>query len=240
MRKLIACLIAGALHIAVPGIASEYSDFNAAMERIAAYNRVAVGYLRTGNVDLASLELDRMREAWAAAAARFAKPPDALASNSHLYLTTMTEVNARLVAAAIMLGSKRPEAARDALSSVRTLFYDLRKANGIVTLADCIKDANDAMDALYFYNDRAIDWSKSETRFGVANKASIYGYLLERCDGMAALETRSSPEFRRLIDGAKAGLALVPKAINTRDGELLHRILIELRSFDNLLAFRYG
>ena len=50
----------------------------------------------------------------------------------------------------------------------------------------------------------------------------------------------TNPEFRRLVDGAKASLALIPKAIATRDGDLLHRMLIELRSFDNLLAFRFG
>ena len=53
-------------------------------------------------------------------------------------------------------------------------------------------------------------------------------------------ELRKAPEFRRLVDGAKAGLALIPKAIATRDSDLLHRVLIELRSFDNLLAFRFG
>ena len=51
---------------------------------------------------------------------------------------------------------------------------------------------------------------------------------------------RATPEFRRLVDGAKASLALIPKAIATRDTDLLHRVLIELRSFDNLLAFRFG
>jgi hypothetical protein len=48
------------------------------------------------------------------------------------------------------------------------------------------------------------------------------------------------PEFRRLIDGAKASLEFIPKAIAARDADLLHRVLIELRSFDNLLDFRFG
>ena len=64
--------------------------------------------------------------------------------------------------------------------------------------------------------------------------------MLDRCDGMAGDAVRQAPEFRRLVDGAKAGLALIPKAIATRDSDLLHRVLIELRSFDNLLAFRFG
>jgi hypothetical protein len=50
----------------------------------------------------------------------------------------------------------------------------------------------------------------------------------------------SEGEFRRLIDGAQQSLALIPKAVATRDADLLHRVLIELRSFDNLLAFRFG
>jgi hypothetical protein len=64
--------------------------------------------------------------------------------------------------------------------------------------------------------------------------------VLDRCDGIASEAVRQAPEFRRLIDGAKAGLALIAQAIATRDGDLLHRVLIELRSFDNLLALRFG
>jgi hypothetical protein len=103
-----------------------------------------------------------------------------------------------------------------------------------------VRDGNAAMDALMAYDDRALDWTKSEKRDGIASKASIYGAVLERCDGMADDTVRKAPEFRRLVDGAKAGLALIPKAIATRDSDLLHRVLIELRSFDNLLAFRFG
>jgi hypothetical protein len=32
----------------------------------------------------------------------------------------------------------------------------------------------------------------------------------------------------------------LPHALVTRDAGELHRILIELRSFDNLMAFRFG
>ena len=37
-----------------------------------------------------------------------------------------------------------------------------------------------------------------------------------------------------------ARLTFIPKAVEARDTDLLHRVLIELRSFDNLLAFRFG
>lgn len=220
--------------------ASELAAFNAAVEAATAHNRVALGYLRTGNTDLASLELDRLRQSWRALTERFAgKRPDAFDGNP-LYGALFTTVSARLVAADLMLNTGRPEAAAQSLSDLRGDLYALRKASGVVVLADCVRDANAAMDALMVYNDRALDWSKPPVRNGIASTAAIYGHELERCDGMAGEPTYSNPEFRRLIDGAKAGLALVPKAIATRDTDLLHRILIELRSFDNLLAFRFG
>ena len=231
---LVLALIAGA------AFAGDLADFNAAVENAAAHNRVAIGYLRTGNSDLAELEIDRLRAAWSALVERFSgKRPDAFADNE-LFGPTLTGVSARLVAASLMLNSGRLEAARESLVAIRADLSQLRRASGIVLLADCVRDANAAMDALKAYHDRALDWTKPEIRFGIAAKASIYGHELERCDAIAAEAVRKSPEFRRLIDGAKAGLALIPKAIATRDGELLHRILIELRSFDNLLAFRFG
>jgi len=116
----------------------------------------------------------------------------------------------------------------------------MRKASGIVVLADCVRDANAIMDALMVYNDRALDWAKPETRSDVASKASSYGNILDRCDTIAGDVVRKNPEFRRLVDGAKASLTFIPKAITSRDADLLHRVLIELRSFDNLLAFRFG
>ena len=233
-------LLAGTLAATDGAWTGELADFNAAVEDASAHNRVAIGYLRTGNLDLASLEIDRLRDTWGKLSARFAgKRPDAFDGNP-LYGGIWTLMSTRLVAADLMLKTGRPESAIQSLNGIRDDLYALRKASGIVVLADCVRDANIVMDALMVYDDRALDFTKSETRYGVANKASIYGYLLDRCDGIANDSVRSAPEFRRLVDGARAGLALVSKAIATRDVDLLHRVLIELRSFDNLLAFRFG
>jgi len=235
----IACLI-GALLAGSLARADDLTDFNAAVETVSAHNRVAIGYLRTGNVDLASLEIDRLRDAWGRFTERFSgKRPDVFADNT-LYGKLFTSVSARLVGADIMLKTGRLDAARSALDAVRGDLYDLRKQSGVVVLADCVRDANRMMDALMTYDDRTLDWGSSEIRSGVATKASSYGILLDRCNGIASEAVRAAPEFRRLVDGAKESLMLIPKAIDTRDTDLLHRVLIELRSFDNLLAFRYG
>ena len=221
-------------------VADDLADFNTAAEAVASHYRVAIGYLRTGNTDLARLEIDRTREAWGTLQQHFAgRRPDVFVGN-RLYGRIYTGVSARLVGAELLLNAGRPDAAADSLNAVRDEFYALRKSAGIAVLADCIHDANTAMDALMLYNDRALDWNKAEIRDSVSAKAAAYGVLLDRCDNMAGDAVRQAGEFRRLIDGAKASLAQVPKAIADRDGDLLHRLLIELRSFDNLLAFRYG
>jgi len=229
-----------ALALGAPAFAAEIDDFNAALEKASAHNRVAIGYLRTGNIDLASLEIERMRDVWTDTASRFGKPFGPFAAHAQLYTNTMVDVQTRLVAAQIMMETGRPDNARESLSGIRAGLATLRKTAGVPVLADCIGESNDAMDRLYVFNDRELDWGKPDVASQIADTAKAYGSILDRCDGMAERETRQSPDFRRLIDGAKAGLSLIPETIAARDAGRLHRILIELRSFDNLLAFRYG
>jgi hypothetical protein len=220
--------------------ADDLADFNAAAEAIAAHNRVAIGYLRTGNTDLASLELDRTREAWAEFGKRFSgRRPDVFKDNA-FYIVAVTDISTRLITADMMLNAGRPEIARQALGAIRDDFYKLRQSAGIVVLADCVYDSNTAMDALMAYDDAALDLGKAETKSDLTRKSTALATVLDRCDGIASETVRREPEFRRLIDGTKASLMLIPKAIDTNDPNLLHRVLIELRSFDNLLAFRFG
>src|SRR5437588_119200 len=141
LLKRAACMAACLACLLVPARADDLDDFNRAVETAMSHRRVAAEYLRTGNIDLAVLEIDGMRAAWGK-------------------VSTLP----------------RPAAFRDQ----------------------------------------------------------------QRCDGMAPVTIRGHPEFRRLIDGAVASLAQVPQAAEARDRDLLHRLLIELRSFDHLLAFRYG
>jgi hypothetical protein len=220
--------------------ADDLTDFNTAAEAVAAQNRVAIGYLRTGNADLASIALDRTRAAWADFAKRFSGQRPEMFKGNEYYIVAVTDVGTRLITADMMLNSVRPEIAQQALSAVRDDFYKLRKSAGIVVLADCVYDSNKTMDTLMVYNDPSLDLSKTETRTDIAGQAKAYASVLDRCDGLASEAVRKEPEFRRLIDGAKASLTLIPKAIDTNDAGLLHRVLIELRSFDNLLAFRFG
>jgi hypothetical protein len=221
-----------ALSLAGPAVAraDDLEDFNRAVEAAMSHQRVAVGYLRTGNIDLASVEIEDLRTAWGKVSAL---PRPAAFASQERYASTILQVAAGLVGTTLVLRLGRPEVARESLETIRKQLSDLRRENHVTVLADCVLDANTAMDAL-FATDKGPDWESA------AAGGESYGATLRRCDGMAPPSVRDHPEFRRLIDGALASLAQFPKAVETHDADLLHRLMIELRSFDNLLAFRYG
>ena len=220
--------------LASPAQADDLSDFNTAVEAAMIHHRVAIGYLRTGNTDLAVLELEGMREAWSRVAAL---PRPAVYRANPRYTETILDVQVRVVGVFLVLDMGRLDVARASLDTIRHGLAALRRASRAEVLADCVLDANVAMDALSAHDtrhDAKPDWDS------VAAGSESYQQTLQRCDRMAPPGVRHHVEFRRLIDGARASLALMPKAIETRDADLLRRLLVELRSFDNLLAFRYG
>jgi hypothetical protein len=223
---------------ATPGWAATLDEFNAAVEQSQSHNRVAIGYLRTGNTDLASVELDRLRESWGVLQQRFGGGrPDVFKGNAH-YDKLWTVVAANLIAADLMLKTGRPEVARQSLDAINSELYALRRSASVMVLADCVRDANAVMDALMTFDGNSL--ANDDANRTVSSKASEYGALLDRCESLAGDNVRANPEFRRLIDGARNGLSFIPKAVAARDGDLLHRVLGELRAFDNLLAFRFG
>lgn len=232
-------MLAGPTAVPPAAAGAPLATFEAAAEAVAAHNRVALGYLRTGNTDLAMLEVERLRTAWRALRDRFgADRPDAFAPDR--YVAMLADVDSRLVAADIMFKSGRPEAAESALAGIRDALSRLRRDSGVTVLADCVLDASAAMAALGALDQPTRDWSQPQTAAAVTAAAARYRETLQRCDANAPAEVKAGADFRRLVDGALTSLALTAKAVAERDRELFHRIVIELRAFDNLLAFRFG
>jgi hypothetical protein len=213
-----------------PARASDLDEFNIAVEAAMSHHRVAAGYLRTGNIDLAALEIEGMREAWAKVSTL---PRPAAFRNQERYTEILLGTAAELIGTTLVLNMGRADVAAESLAKIRKSLSDLRRENNVTVLADCVLDANVSMDALFALDGKA-DWES------LSAGAESYRGTLQRCDGMASERLRRDGEFRRLIDGALASLAQIPKAIETKDADLTHRLLIELRSFDNLLAFRFG
>ena len=239
-RRLISVATAVALLLtAKPMLADDLAGFNAAIEDVASHSRAALGYLHNRNGDLAAVELERMRDAWGAFAERFGRDrPERFRANAR-YVTMLVDVPTRIVAATIMINFGRPDVAAGSLHAIRQELSAVRRGSGVELLADCVLDANAAMEALLVYQDAPPDWDRPATVTDFAQKAPAYGEAVTRCDAMAPALSQSG-EFRRLGDGIAAALAFVPKAIAARDDDLIRRVIIELQSFDKLLALRYG
>jgi len=239
-RRLISVATAVALLVATgPMLADDLAGFNAAIEDVASHSRAALGYLHNRNGDLAAVELERMRDAWGAFAERFGRDrPERFRANAR-YVTMLVDVPTRIVAATIMINFGRPDVAAGSLHAIRQELSAVRRGSGVELLADCVLDANAAMEALVVYQDAPPDWDRPAAVTDFAQKAAAYGAAVTRCDAMAPALSESR-EFRRLVDGVAAALAFVPKAIAARDDDLIRHVIIELQSFDNLLALRYG
>jgi hypothetical protein len=167
MYRLAATILALATMTGVAR-ANELADFHAAVEVVAAHNRVALGYLRTENGDLAALELEELRAAWGALVARFGKTPPAVLRGNKLFVTALVDVPVRVVTAAMMIDTGRLAVARDSLAAIRQELSAMRRASHIEVLADCVLDANGAMDALFAYGERPPDATNGGTDNAVA------------------------------------------------------------------------
>src|SRR6266404_4325889 len=110
--------------------------------------------------DLAAVELERMRDAWGAFAERFGcDRPERFRANAR-YVTMLVDVPTRIVAAAIMINFGRPDVAAGSLHAIRQGLSAVRRGSGVELLADCVLDANAAMEALLVYQDAPPDWDR--------------------------------------------------------------------------------
>jgi hypothetical protein len=115
-----------------------------------------------------------------------------------------------------------------------------RAANGIRFFSDCIAQVSAEYEALDRYRTSPPDLVDVAVREAIVTGSARVAEALVQCDREAPAGVRTDPEFRRLADGMTDSLRQIPQALERGDGSYLHRLLIEQRSFERLLAFRYG
>ncbi|PLX39490.1 MAG: hypothetical protein C0606_02995 [Hyphomicrobiales bacterium] len=240
LPTLAALVFGSAILAAAPAHSGETGDFLDGIEAAFASYREAASYLRTGNVDLAALQLEDMAETWSALRERFEKtPPESFVDNP-LFASTIADTGTAIKAALNAIDTDDAKAAAKALAPIPTSIGGMRRASGFYRMGDCIADAGKAMDALFVHKTTPPDLTDRTVAADVIAKGAVYAYVLKKCDAMAPQAMRGNDEFRRLFDGADASLARIPEAANTENGNLLYRLLIELKSFDRLIFFRFG
>ncbi|SME89077.1 hypothetical protein SAMN06265365_101174 [Tistlia consotensis] len=241
--RLLALLICLALAgLTLPGVAaaSDLSRYNAAVEAAYGHYRSAVFYLHNGNPAVADLELQDAVDAWRSGVLPFlTSPPDAYADDGE-FDDALQEVAVRLQKAEALAANAEIEPAAEQLQPIRPRLAALRKRNGQRVFADCVEDANAAMDRLWEFRDARLDFGDRDQMNALRYAVSVTHFLYKRCQDEAPAETAKAPEFQRIVGGAVASLATLPEAIDQADAQRVVNLLRELRSYDRLFWLTFG
>ena len=237
MQRITIIALAGALLLS-PAAADDAQDFVRATDIVTAGVRSAASYVHTGNVALAQVEVADAASAWARLNHAYAGkvPPGYAAPAFRAFVASGGD---RLAAAARAIDDGDSARAASELQSFRQSLYDLHHASGLFDLGDCVFELAPAMEALRAAASRLAETNGAPPADTIA-AAAVFRDRLERCNNWAPEAVSNQPEFRRLIDGAIASSGQIGRAAQAGDGPLVHRYLIELQSFERLLAFRFG
>jgi hypothetical protein len=232
MKRMTVLLVAALL--AGPALA-DAAGLRTALERVQDHRRVAAAYLRTGNVDMALIELEKLQAALAALA-----PEPGLQGTGASSAGVLAAVRAGIETSLLSAEKGELERASLRLDEAGRSLDGWRRDAGIALFSDCIAEIGGAYERLDRHRTTRPDLSDSAVRDGIREESVRTRRALDRCDSEAPGALRSEGEFRRLVDGFATSLDLVPDALAKQDADYLHRLLIEQRSFERLLAFRFG
>jgi hypothetical protein len=211
-------------------------DLSALLEGFYAHRRVASGYLRTHNIELGAAEIERLRGRWTSDRRRLS----AATAADKILAAALAKVETLVGESLKAADAGDAERARGLLEEAALPLDEWRKANGIRLFSDCIAEVTAAYGQLDVYRQKPPDLTDQTSADRIARFANDTIAAINRCDREASESVRREPEFRRLIDGMLGSLRQIPEAVGARDGAHLHRLLIEQRSFERLLAFRFG
>lgn len=217
--------------LAVPATAqnAKHSAYLAWQAKAGNQIRLAASYLRTGNTDLAAIALE---EIIADKQVNKVRPP-------------MNKVSADTVRAAQsaldLIDANDAPAARKALLKLREMLYQAHKKNNIEIFSDCIWKLVKTGPPLWHYKKNPPDFNKPEQVKAAGQAALDYRRQLAKCDAMASPDLKANDDYKRLVSKALESLQRIPdEALKNKDAGLLYRFIIELRSIDRLLFFRFG
>jgi hypothetical protein len=213
-------------------------DFTATIQSVMANLRTAASYARTGNIALAQMETDEAMAAWTMLqdSAAAAPPPYQPAALQDF----LASGRAKLAAAIGALGGGDTVGAGGDLFALRQSFHELRRKSGLYDLGDCIFEIAPAMEKLRTAATSFGEQPAPSHAEDTVIAAGAFRDRLQRCNAWASAEVSGQGEFRRLIDGAISSAGEIAHAAMAGDGPLVHRYLIELQSYAQLLDFRFG
>lgn len=237
MRLRLAILAALHMLLAVPAPAAELSpDLRVLTEGFQVHRRTAAAYLRNNNPDLGAVEVERLQQRWAADRAKLL--PATLADTKLVEALTRTETFVADGAKAIEAG--QIARAGRLLGFAAEPLAAWRASKRIRVFSDCIAEISSTWRLMDRHRQSPPNLRDGVDAARIESYARMTAGAVNRCNDEADDEKRADPEFRRLIDGMLDSLRQVSEALAAHDGDWLLRLLLEQRSIDQLLSFRYG
>jgi hypothetical protein len=218
---LLAALLVGPAWPQTPD--GRLEDFLAAKHSAYRYYRSAWFYLRTGNVDLAALELSVFVEGWDEIRSRFAAAPPGAFADDPRWREDLAEIATLAAAGMTELEAADPEA-----------------ANGVVTFSDAVDALTQAMENLWRYRHETADFDDAATRTELSTGTERLRAAFARVRDDAPDEIAFDDRFLRLVSDSDAAVDRLEEAVAARDRTALVNALRELRSFERLLWLNFG
>lgn len=204
------------------------------------YYRSAWFYLRTGNVDLAAMELSFFVLGWDEIRARFSDAPPGPFADDPLWRAGLAEVGAMATGGLAALEAADAEAAKAALQAIPRVLADMRARNGVVTFSDAVEALSRAMEGLWRYRhappDLDVEAVRTELEEGTARLRAAFDRVRDEAPDEVAFDDR----FLRLVADSDAAVERLDNAVQARDQTALVNALRELRSFERLLWLNFG
>ncbi len=232
-------VLLAAMQIVLGGVAhaAELSpDLRALTEGFQAHRRTAAAYLRTNNADLGAIEVERLQQRWAIDRAKLL--PATLADTKLVEALNRTEIFVSDGAKAIEV-NQIPRAGR-LLTFAAEPLANWRASKRIRLFSDCIGEISSTWRLLERHRQSPPQFSGGVDAARIESYARMTIGVVERCDSEASQDLRKDPEFRRLIDGMRDSLRQVTDALAAHDADWLQRLILEQRSLEQLLSFRFG
>jgi hypothetical protein len=215
-------------------------DFLDAKQGAYRYYRSAWFYLRTGNIDLAAMELSFFVRGWQEIQSRFSDaPPDPFGNDPH-WAEGLAEIGAMAADGMAALETADAEAAESSLKAIPRVMAEIRARNGVITFSDAVDSLTYAMEILWRFRHETVDFDDEATVTEISDGAARLRAAFDRLRDDAPDDVAFDDQFLRLVNDSDAAVDRLEDALVARDQRALVDALRELRSFERLLWLNFG
>ena len=202
--------------LAVPAAAEVDEVALATSARVLKDNRLAAGYLRAGNLDLAVVSLERLSAA--------------LTGSAHAHYS---------VDALAALTAGNPARASLLLERLGDKLSEVRRGADKRMFVDCVREIGKVHAPLDTYRRVRPDLTVQTTMVAVSAAVVSAATTIRRCNAEAG-PLATDPKFRSTVDGALGALDQTFTALEAGETDQLLQHLYLVRSYVYLLLFLYG